>query len=302
MQGKRISWEERDHITWLGFGHQCDKSMTVLDTETLEELDSMIEKIKKMPALKGVVFFTHKERCFLAGADIKMIDQFDKESTATEASSRGQTLFNKIESLDIPTLACIHGICLGGGTEFALACNTILVSDAPSTQMGLPEVKLGLLPGLGGTWRLPKRVGFAKALEMILTGKSIRSARCVQWGLAEESYPSERLLDKAPQHLSNKTKRKNTFSEKHFGSQNHFSKSQGQRPQKNPRTLSSPLENPRYYGNWIGTGATGLSQCRGPRFRRVMYERTVSKSALSLFPLGKKQKMSAPRTGPQGGD
>ena len=213
MEGKRISWEERDHIAWIGFGYQCDKSMSILDAETLEELDSIIERIQKMSDLKGVIFFTHKKRCFLAGADINMIDRFEKESTATECSARGQALFNKIESLDVPTIACIHGICLGGGTEFALACTQILVSNDSSTQMGLPEVKLGLLPGLGGTWRLPKRIGLSKALEMILTGKSIRSSRCVQWGLAQESYPKERLLEMAPKHLTRRASRKSKFSE-----------------------------------------------------------------------------------------
>ena len=213
MKKKRISWKEEDNIAWIGFGHQCEKAMTVLDLETLEELAAMVEKIKKASHLVGVVFFTHKERCFLAGADINIFDQFKKENDATDSSAQGQNLFNQIESLSVPTLACVHGICLGGGTEFALACDHVLVSDHSSTQMGLPEVKLGLLPGLGGTWRLPGKIGLAKALDMILTGKSLRNRKCVQWGLAEESYPRERLLEMAPQHLSDKVSRKKTFLE-----------------------------------------------------------------------------------------
>ena len=210
---KRISWEERDNIAWIGFGHQCEKSMTVLDTETLEELTAIIEELKTATHLKGTVFFSHKERCFLAGADIKMFALFKKESDATDRSAQGQNLFNQIESLNIPTLACIHGVCLGGGTELALACNHILVSDDTSTQIALPEVKLGLLPGLGGTWRLPKKIGLAKALDMILTGKSIRTHKAVQWGLAEESYPQERLLEMAPRHLTSKKSQKKKFLE-----------------------------------------------------------------------------------------
>ena len=213
MKTERISWEEREKIAWIGFGHRCDKSMTVLDVETLEELTSITEQLGRATHLKGVVFFTHKKRCFLAGVDINIFDQFKKESDATERSAQGQNLFNQIESLKIPTLVCVHGICLGGGTEFALACDHILVSDDPNTQIGLPEVKLGILPGLGGTWRLPQKIGLAKALDMILTGKSIRATKCVQWGLAAESYPNERLLEMALRHLYQSKPRKSTLSE-----------------------------------------------------------------------------------------
>ena len=213
MEGERISWEQREDIAWIGFGHQCEKSMTVLDVETLEEFATIVERLQKASHLKGAVFFTHKQRCFVAGADIKMFGQFEKESDATERSAQGQNLFNQIESLDIPTVACIHGICLGAGTEFALACDHILVSDHPHTQIGLPEVKLGLLPGLGGTWRLPKKIGLAKALDMILTGKSLRASQCIQWGLAEESYPNERLLEMAPRHLTRNSSPQKKFLE-----------------------------------------------------------------------------------------
>ena len=213
MEGNGISWEEREHIAWIGFGYQCNKSMTVLNVAAMEELATIVERIEKHTSLKGVVFFSHKNRCFLAGADIKMIDDFKKESEATDRSARGQELFNKIESLSIPTIACVHGICLGGGTELILTCDKILVSDAPETQIGLPEVKLGLLPGLGGTWRLPEKIGLAKALEMILTGKSIRYQKCVKWGLAEDSYPCERLLEMAPRHLFQKKIKRSTLTE-----------------------------------------------------------------------------------------
>ena len=242
MEKKRISWEERDHIAWIGFGHQCSKPMTVLDLETMEELASIVEQLKKSSHLKGAIFFTHKERCFLAGADINMIDRFEKESVATEASAQGQSLFNQIESLSIPTVACIHGICFGGGMEFALACNRILISDDPKTQMGLPEVKLGLLPGMGGTWRLPKKIGLAKALEMILTGKSLRSSRCVRWELAQESYPKERLLEMAPQHLTRKTSRKKRPMENVLSSRIIFQKARSSVLKKTHGLYQAPLK------------------------------------------------------------
>lgn len=202
MEAKRISYEVRNQVAYVGFGFQCDKSMTVLDEETLRELNDRVDYLASIKKeLNGIVFFTHKDRCFLAGADINLIAAMKTESEAAQGAESGQNIFNKIEDLGIPTVAAIHGVCLGGGTEFALSCRQIIMSDDKSTMMGLPEVKLGLLPGFGGTYRLPRKVGLPNALDMILTGKNIKPRKGKKIGLVEETYPKERLVDMAIKHF-----------------------------------------------------------------------------------------------------
>ncbi|MCP4914094.1 MAG: fatty oxidation complex subunit alpha [Oligoflexia bacterium] len=208
MEYKRISFETKEGIAYIGFGYNCTKSMTVLDEETLKELDLICDELTgNQNNLKGAIFFTHKDRCFLAGADISLIAGLNTESEGAQGAEAGQLIYNKIEDLKIPTVACIHGVCLGGGTEFALSCNTILVSDDNATMMGLPEVKLGILPGFGGTYRMPRKVGLPTALDLILSGKTVRAKKCKKIGLAAEVYAKERLVDKAPEFFNKKAKK-----------------------------------------------------------------------------------------------
>lgn len=192
---KRISFEIKNEVAYIGFGHNCTKSMTTLDVETMTELTSIVDELhKKESELKGAIFFTHKENCFLAGADINLIASISSEADAADKSEQGQSIFNKIEDLKIPTVACVDGVCLGGGLEFSLSCKVIIASNSQKTQLGLPEVKLGILPGFGGTYRLPRKIGLPNALDMILTGKSLRADKAKKLGLVAEVYPKEKLL------------------------------------------------------------------------------------------------------------
>jgi 3-hydroxyacyl-CoA dehydrogenase / enoyl-CoA hydratase / 3-hydroxybutyryl-CoA epimerase len=202
MSYKRISFEIKEKIAHIGFGHNCDKSMTVLDKETLNELDAIADELHhKKKEIEAALFFTHKDRCFLAGADISLIASMKTESEGAQGAEAGQLIYNKIEDLPFVTIACVHGVCLGGGTEFALSCNKILMSDDKATMMGLPEVKLGLIPGFGGTYRMPRKVGLPNALDIILTGKNIRSRKAKKIKLAEEVYPKERMIEMAAKHF-----------------------------------------------------------------------------------------------------
>ncbi len=202
---KNISFEVKDKVAYIGFGHNNDKSMTVLNEETLRDLDAIADVLKEQKkSLDGAIFFTHKDRCFLAGADISLIAAMQTEADGARGAEAGQMIFNKIEDLPFPTVACVHGVCLGGGTEFSLSCKTILMSDDKSTVMGLPEVQLGLIPGFGGTYRLPKRIGIPNALDMILTGKTINARKGKKLGLADEVYPKERIVEMALKHLTKK--------------------------------------------------------------------------------------------------
>lgn len=204
---KKISLEIKDQAAYVGFGFNSTKSMTTLDVETMTELLAIVENINSQAKdLKGVIFFSHIRNCFLAGADIGLIASMTTESDAADKAEQGQNVYNHIEDLPIPTIACVDGVCLGGGLELALSCSVILASSSTKTQIGLPEVKLGLIPGFGGTYRLPRRIGLPNALDMILTGKTLKGDKAKRLGLVNEVYPSENLLAKAPGFFNYKEK------------------------------------------------------------------------------------------------
>lgn len=212
MSYSKITYEVKDQIVWIGFGKYEDKSMSTLSKEALGELKEAVDEVtKNQNDLKGLIFFSYKPDCFLAGVDVTIISSLNSETEAASGAEEGQNIYNKIEDLKIPTLVCIDGICLGGGLELSLSCKTILASDSPKTNLGLPEVMLGVLPGFGGTYRLPKRVGLPDALDMILTGKQIRAAKARKIGLVDFVMPKERLIELAPKYLGKKASKKKNF-------------------------------------------------------------------------------------------
>ena len=147
--------------------------------------------------VRAVVLASGKPDTWLAGADIDeflgMTSAFDAESLSRE----GQGLLSRLESLKKPVVAAIHGACLGGGLETALACRYRIASDHPKTVLALPEVQLGLIPGAGGTQRLPKLVGLQRALDMILTSRNVRAKKASQMGLVDELVHPAILRDVA---------------------------------------------------------------------------------------------------------
>ena len=130
-----------------------------------------------------------KPDSFIAGADIEVFTALTTESAAERLSFEGQEMVNRVETLSKPVVAAIHGACLGAGLELALACHYRVATDHPKTQLGLPEVQLGLIPGAGGCQRLPRLIGARAALDMILTGKSERGAKALRLGLVDELVP-----------------------------------------------------------------------------------------------------------------
>lgn len=212
-QYEQITYEEKDAIAYIGFGANEKKSMTVLTETSLSELDQALDAVAQNGKLKGMVLFSHKDNCFLAGMDVSVIQGLESEAQAREGCEKGQSIFSKIEDLKIPTLALVHGACLGGGLELALSCNKIALSDDSKTSLGLPEVMLGVLPGFGGTYRLPKKIGLPQALDLILTGKQVKAKKALSMGLADFCMPKERLLALAPGLLSQKDGKKKSLSE-----------------------------------------------------------------------------------------
>ena len=154
------------------------------------DLREAFETIQRDPAIRASVILSGKRDNFIAGADIEAFLEFRTADDAERASRAGHTDFAAIAD-GKPVVCAIHGGCLGGGTELALACHWRIASDAPKTAISLPEVQLGLIPGAGGTQRLPALVGLQAALDMILTGKTVRARKALQLGLVDEMvHPS----------------------------------------------------------------------------------------------------------------
>jgi 3-hydroxyacyl-CoA dehydrogenase / enoyl-CoA hydratase / 3-hydroxybutyryl-CoA epimerase len=168
-----------------------------LTTPAMDELDRILDELAADQKVKALVVRSSKPAIFIAGADIAEIRDITDAARGAELSRRGQSVMNKLEALPFPTVAAIHGACMGGGLELALACSHRVVSNVAKTALGLPEVKIGIIPGFGGTQRLPRLVGLTNSLEMILTGKSVHAKKAKKIGLADEVTYPEMLLDVA---------------------------------------------------------------------------------------------------------
>ncbi|MFZ4577976.1 MAG: fatty acid oxidation complex subunit alpha FadJ [Myxococcota bacterium] len=173
------------------------KKVNTISASLLPEFETVFRQLSGQTAVKALVIASAKEAGFIAGADIDDLSTVKTAAEASRLSRSGHEAMARIESLGMPTVAAIHGDCLGGGLELALSCTARVVSEHRKTKLGLPEVMLGLLPGSGGTVRLPKLIGLANALDMMLTGKNIRAAKAVKLGLATLSVPHGQLLDGA---------------------------------------------------------------------------------------------------------
>ncbi len=175
------------------------ESMNTLKAEFAEQITAILVEIRADQSITGIVLLSGKADSFVAGADIAMLAECTSAEQATALSRQAQMIFAQLETLKIPLVAAIHGACLGGGLELAMACHARVCSDSNKTALGLPEVQLGLLPGGGGTQRLPKLVGLQKALDMMLTGKQLRPKQALKAGLVHDVVPLSILIDTAEQ-------------------------------------------------------------------------------------------------------
>jgi len=166
----------------------------VLATAVLQDLDHVFGAMEAMETVR-VIILTASGRFFCPGADIHELAQLQRVHQGADVSARGQALMNRIERFDKPVIAAINGPCLGGGLELAMACHMRVA--AAGVPLGLPEVKLGLIPGFGGTQRLPRIIGPSKAAELILTGESITSEEAIAIGLVNRVVPAGEVLAQA---------------------------------------------------------------------------------------------------------
>lgn len=163
-----------------------NESVNKLSRAVKDEFVALVTRLERDTSVYGAVLISGKPDIWIAGADIEEFLELRTSTDAERLSRDGQMLLDSIERLRIPLVAAIHGACLGGGLETALACRYRIATDHPKTVLGLPEVQLGLIPGAGGTQRLPRQVGLTAALDMILTGKNVRGRKALQIGLVDE--------------------------------------------------------------------------------------------------------------------
>ena len=169
-------------------------SVNAFSQDVLIELGDLLERIAIDPP-KGVVIRSAKPSGFIAGADLKEFQEYDRKGTVNDAIRRGQATFQKLAELPCPTVAAIHGFCMGGGTEIALACRYRVASNDASTRIGLPETKLGIFPGWGGSARLPRLIGAPAAMDLMLTGRSVSASAARAMGLVDKVVAPAVLVD-----------------------------------------------------------------------------------------------------------
>ncbi len=171
--------------------------VNTLSRETGAEFGAVLDALEKDPAVKALVVASGKKDGFVAGAKIEMLRDVKDAAEAAELSRDAQAGFDRLEKFGKPVVAAVHGACLGGGLEWAMACHYRVVSNDKKTQLGLPEVQLGVIPGAGGTQRLPRLVGIATALDLVLAGKTVKPKKALAIGLVDESVPPALLLEVA---------------------------------------------------------------------------------------------------------
>lgn len=169
------------------------ESVNLLTAEILEELNRLLDRARGHPDLRGILLTSAKPGMFIAGMDVDRIATIRDPQQGLEGARFGQSVFQKIAELKQPSVCVIGGTCLGGGTELALACTLRIAGDGPEVKIGLPEVKLGIVPGFGGTQRLPRLVGLTAALDLILTGRSLDARRARKIGLVDLVVPGAYL-------------------------------------------------------------------------------------------------------------
>lgn len=194
MDSSLIVIERRDSLAIVRLNRP--EKFNAVTREMIAGLTETFANLNNDPDLRAIILTGTGEKAFCAGTDIGELTAVGSETTdAREVSERGQTLCTQIESSGVPVIAAINGIAAGGGCELALACHLRIASE--NAQFSLPETKLGVVPGYGGTQRLAREIGFGRANEMLLTGKRIDAAAALQFGLVNQVVPLADLLTQA---------------------------------------------------------------------------------------------------------
>lgn len=191
-----LTIEKEDGIAVITLDQPGEK-VNKLNEELIDEFRELLDEFEDDDSIEGAVLVSGKEENFIAGADVEMLKNKDAPEGIEELSRTGNELLLQLENFDKPVAAAIHGACIGGGNEVAMACHYRVASDHSKTVFGQPEVKLGLLPGGGGTQRLPRLIGLQKSLTYMLTGKNIYPRQAYKMGLVDELVHKDAILTAA---------------------------------------------------------------------------------------------------------
>ncbi len=212
MANKLKHWKletDDDGVVWCHFDKQ-KASANVLSSDVFDEFESILDKLESEPA-KGLIILSDKQSGFIAGANVEEFATVKDEVDALEVIHRGQAALDRLEELAFPTLSMIHGFCLGGGLELALACDYRIAMDDPKTRLGLPEVRLGIHPGFGGTMRLIRLIGAPPAMDLMLSGRTVNARVAKKLGIVDKVVPlrqfkraAKSLIEKQPEKHSPK--------------------------------------------------------------------------------------------------
>jgi 3-hydroxyacyl-CoA dehydrogenase/enoyl-CoA hydratase/3-hydroxybutyryl-CoA epimerase len=197
MANEGLSIEKRDDGVAIVRMDIPGEPMNTLKSDFVDTFMEVFSSVENDPEIKAVVFTSGKKDSFIAGADITMLNVVSSSEEGERTSLEGHKAMNRIEACSKPVVAAIHGVALGGGLEVALACHGRVASDSKKTKLGLPESQLGLLPGGGGTQRLPRLIGVQPALDMMLTGKQLDAKKARKLGLVDDVVPPSILLETA---------------------------------------------------------------------------------------------------------
>lgn len=192
MKLETLTFTHKDQIAIITVDRP--QAMNALNAQVLNDFHSVLDEIEKLGSFRVVIITGAGEKAFVAGADIKEVDQLNA-SSAREFALKGQKLFSRIEKLPQPVIAAVNGFALGGGLELALCCDFILSSD--KAKFGLPECTLGIIPGFGGTVRLPRRIGVGLAREIAYSGSFYSAQDAFSMGLTNHIYPAADLMAQA---------------------------------------------------------------------------------------------------------
>lgn len=193
------NWQLRldaESILWLSLD-KANASTNTLNEAIFQEFEQILDDVVAQASVKGLIIQSAKSASFILGADIEQFTQLASVDAAFQLIRRGQLLYDKLAGLTIPTVALIDGLCLGGGLELALACDYRVAEDSSKTRLGLPEVMLGIHPGWGGSVRLPALIGAPKAMDLILSGRTVTSKVAKRLGFIDATAPRRQLAQAA---------------------------------------------------------------------------------------------------------
>src|ERR1700761_2864635 len=194
MALENILYEQRPPLAMITINRP--KVLNALNLQSIAEMEQVMLEVRQDDSIRAVLITGAGEKAFVAGADIRELESLTAPE-AEQVATRGQRVFHLIENCGKPVIACINGFALGGGCELALACTLRIASS--TARLGQPEVKIGLVPGYGGTQRLPRLIGKSGALKMILTGEAITAAEALRLGVVDEVVDPDQLMPRAEQ-------------------------------------------------------------------------------------------------------